>query len=46
MAAAPTTPVAPAAPVTPLIPTIDPVLAAKMAQLQADFNMRQMAMEQ
>jgi hypothetical protein len=26
-------------------PAVDPVLAAKMAQLQADFEMRQMAME-
>jgi hypothetical protein len=43
MADTPATPVAPGA---PMIPTIDPVLAAKMAQLQADFNMRQMAMEQ
>jgi hypothetical protein len=31
---------------TPNIPAVDPVLAAKMAQLQADFEMRQMAMEQ
>ena len=46
MAATPATPVAPGAPMAPMIPTIDPVLAAKMAQLQADFNMRQMAMEQ
>lgn len=36
MVAAPANP----APATPLIPAIDPVLAAKMAQLQADFSMR------
>ena len=34
-----------ATPATPTIPSIDPVLAATMAQLQADFDMRQMAME-
>ena len=48
MAASPVNPVAataPAAPIAPTIPTIDPILAAKMAQLQADFEMRQMAME-
>jgi hypothetical protein len=40
------TPAIPALPMAPMMPAIDPVLAAKMAQLQADFAMRQMAMEQ
>lgn len=40
------TPAIPAIPMAPMMPAIDPVLAAKMAQLQADFTMREMAMEQ
>ena len=40
------TPVIPATPISPVIAAIDPVLAAKMAQLQADFELKQIAMEQ